>query len=765
MAITQATRNVAVSSPLGDDVLVLRRMTATEQLGRLFECELELLSEDSAVAFESMVGENMTVRVELPTGETRYFNGFVSAFSQASGTAAERHAAYRATLRPWLWFLTRTADCRIFQEKTAPDIIKEVFSDHGFSGYVEDALSGSYRTWPYCVQYRETDFNFVSRLMEQEGIYYFFKHENGKHTLVLCDSYSSHAPYPGYEEIPFYPPGEGQRRERDHIYDWLLSQEVQPGACALNDFNFETPKASLMAKGVIDRPHAQSQFEIYDYPGEYTDSGEGDTYARTRIEELHAEFEQVLGTGNAMGVATGSLFTLTNYPRDDQNREYLVSSTSLDVESDVFESGVADSGPEFACSFTALDASQPYRSERSTPKPVVQGPQTAIVVGKAGEEIWTDEYGRVKVQFHWDRYGAADEDSSCWIRVAQLWAGKNWGAMYLPRIGQEVIVEFLEGDPDRPIITGRVYNDATKPPYELPGNATRSTVKSNSSKGGGGFNEIRLEDLKGEEQVFVHAEKNFDLRVKNDRHEFIGNDRHLMVKNDRFDKIENNAHLEITTDRTEKVGGDEHLTVTGDRMTSIDANDNLTVASDWNAESGADTNLKAGANHNQKVGQKFSLDAGMDIHQKAGMNFAAEGGMAVHVKGGMTVVIEGGTQLSLKVGGNFIDINPGGVFIQGTLVMINSGGAAGAGGGCSPTAPAAPAAPNAPDEAVEADTAEPGGVAETQATPAEKASAELGSTKVKAYQNPQAQTRANAAKDGTPFCEECEKARQAQSGG
>jgi len=377
---------------------------------------------------------------------------------------------------------------------------------------------------------------------------------------------------------------------------------------------------------------------------------------RARIEELHVDYETVKGSGNARGLATGALFKLTDYPRDDQNREYLIVSTDYQLQSDVFgSSGTTSTGPVFQCWFTALDAQTPYRPPRNTPKSRVQGPQTAIVVGKSGEEIWTDQYGRVKIQFHWDRYGKSDEHSSCWVRVAQLWASKNWGAMAVPRIGQEVIVDFLEGDPDRPIITGRVYNGVNKPPYGLPGNATVTTLKSNSSKGGGGFNEIRLEDKKGSEQLFMHAEKDQDVRVKNDVFEWIGNGRHLIVK----------------TDQLEQVEGDQHLTVQGDR--------------------------------NEKVTGSVSLDTGMDLQQKVGMNHAVDAGMEIHLKGGMNVVIEAGMSITLKAGSGFVVVGPTGVTISGTPVLVNSGGAMGSGSGCSPDVPKLPR---------EADKAKPGGIAD-----------------------------------------------------
>ena len=291
---TQANRTFAVTTPLGDDVLLFHSMSANEQLGRLFQIDLDLLSEDPEIKLQDILGQSVTVHFKRPDDETRYFNGLVSQFSQAGSHG--NLFVYRATLHPWFWFLTRTADCRIFQNQQVPDIIKEVFRDQGFSDF-EDALSGTYREWENCVQYRETDFNFISRLMEQEGIYYYFKHEDGKHTLVLSDSISAHETVTGYEEVPYYPQQEGERRERDHIYDWSLNQILQPGVYALNDFDFKKPKANLEVKSSIPREHEQAEFEIYDYPGEYKESSDGETYARARIEELQAQHEEVHGAG------------------------------------------------------------------------------------------------------------------------------------------------------------------------------------------------------------------------------------------------------------------------------------------------------------------------------------------------------------------------------------------------------------------------------------------------------------------------------------
>ncbi len=474
MAITQEHRELAIATPLGEDVLLIKKISGKEQLGRPFEYQLELASHDHSINAEDIIGQNVTVRFELSNDKTRYFNGFVSRFIHIP--SSEKFAQYQATVVPWLWFLTRTADCRIFQKKTVPAIIKKIFKDRGFTD-IEDTLNGEYREWEYCVQYRETDFNFVSRLMEQEGIYYFFKHEDGKHLLVLADSSSAHEAYPGYEELEYHPADKGTSPE-ECVSKWIIETSLQPGSFALKDFDFKKSQSDLLTRSKAKCKYDSSKFEIYDYPGIYTETGDGDKYAKKRIEELHAQYEVITVESDSRGICTGSTFQLVSHTREDQNREYLITSTKYKLVSPEFYSDGPGSNENIcSCEFTAIDKNQPFRSPRITPKPSIPGPQTAMVVGPSGDEIYTDEHSRVKVKFHWDRYSKPDENSSCWIRVAQVWAGKRWGAMYIPRIGQEVIIEFLEGDPDQPIITGRVYNDQTKPPYDLPANKTMSTLK------------------------------------------------------------------------------------------------------------------------------------------------------------------------------------------------------------------------------------------------------------------------------------------------
>ncbi|MBM4032664.1 MAG: type VI secretion system tip protein VgrG [Planctomycetes bacterium] len=686
MARTQQHRMMAIGTPLGADVLLLRSFSATEQLGRMFHIEADLLSEDENISFDDLVGRNVTIRLDTSQGSPRYFNGLVAGFTQRRRTT--RLAAYHATIVPWLWLLTRTSDCRIFQERKVPDIIKEIFRDHGLTDF-EDRLTGSYRQWEYCVQYRETDFNFVSRLMEQEGIYYYFEHEDGKHTMVLCDSPSAHQPYSGYETISYRPP-ELSATEAEHIRDWSCRKQVQPGAYVLEDFDFKSPRKDLEVNSKITRQHSAADFEMYDYPGEYTEFGDGQKYARVRIEEAQAEHEVVGGDSDVRGICTGYKFRLSDYPRSDQCRDYLVTSASVSGRSDEFDSSGGGGGGVFcSCSFTGIEASTQFRSPRLTPKPVVQGPQTAIVVGPAGEEIYTDQYGRVKVQFHWDRRSKGDETSSCWIRVSQIWAGKKWGGMIIPRIGQELIVDFLEGDPDQPIGTGRVYNGEAMPPNELPGQKVKMSLKSNSTKGGGGYNEITLDDTKSKEGFYVHAQYNKDERVENDSKEWIGNDRHLIVTNNQYELIK----------------ADKHLHVKGD--------------------------------HKEKIDGSMSLTVGSDLDEKIGMKWAADAGQEIHLKAGMKVVIEAGMQLTIKVGGNFVDIGPAGVTIVGTMVKINSGGAAGTGSGASP---------DAPDDAKEAATGSAGQVDQAVTKPRPPTPPTYSS---------QARVMQRAAESGAPTVEQC----------
>jgi type VI secretion system secreted protein VgrG len=692
-AATGKYRQALIETTLGGDVLLLERVSGREELGRLFEYTADLVSERANIKPESMLGTNVTLSFETPAeGEPRYINGFITQFSERHEVRTTAYSSgvgygYRAVIHPWLWFATRRSDCRIFNDMSVPDIIKKVLSTYG--GKIEMRLSGTHAVWKYCVQYRETDFNFVSRLMEQEGIYYYFLHDNGDHQLVVVDSASAHSPRPGFDSFRFNAGDLAEMTEYDYVSEWNAVTSIQAGKFLHRDYNLFNARG-VEGAAAMPRSHEFGDIEIYDYPSEGIDtSGNKEItdrtsgYASIRMEELQSQYRVLNGAGNTRALEVGRKFKLTEHPRTDYNIDYVVVSTAITAIVNEYAStgsGVGGGGAQFQVNFAATQANQNFRSQRLTPKPAVQGAQTAFVVGNG--EIDPDEFGRVKIQFHWDREGG-----TCWARVAQTVAGKAWGGVFIPRVGQEVIVEFLEGDPDHPIVTGVIYNGVAMPPYKLPDEKTKSTIKTNSSEGGGGFNELRFEDKKGKEQIFLHGQKQLDVRVLADRLSWIGEDTHLIVKRDRFEKIEKDHHLEVKGDLSEKVTG---------------------IAS-----------LKVDQKLQYKVAQASALDSGTEIHLKAGMK----------------VILEAGTQISLKVGGNFIDINPGGVFIKGTMVFINSGGSAGSGSGSSPAAPKEPK---------EADDAKPGQKDPTPPPPQPP--------KAKTY-SPQAVALKQATQSGAPFCD------------
>jgi type VI secretion system secreted protein VgrG len=675
---------VAVATPLGEDVLVFGRMTAHERLGRLFQFDLELFSENCEIKSKDVLGQAMGVRLELP-GErgTRYFHGYVTDFHYR-GTNRLRHGVYHATLRPWLWFLTRTADCRIFQNQKAPDIVKGIFAEHGFTD-IEDKLSGSYRQWEYCVQYRETDFNFVSRLMEQEGCYYYFKHEKDKHILVLADGYSAHGKFRGYEQVPYFPPDAHDHRERDHLFELNLRASHQPGAYALNDFDFKVPSKKLLAKLADPKDHARAKFEIYDYPGEYTEYGHGEGYTRIRLEEVLAQHEEVEARGNAAGLAVGYLFDLTDCPRPDLNREYLIESATHQIESDAYESvaGFGGAGKLYRGEYVLLDAKQPYRAPRLTPKPVVQGPQTAIVVGPGGEEIYTDQYGRVKVQFHWDREGQRNESSSCWMRVSQVWAGKQWGAIHIPRIGQEVIVDFLEGDPDQPIITGRVYNGTNMPPYGLPGGKVISGIKSNSTKGGGGYNEYVFDDTKGNELIREHGQYDkdstieHDLRehVKNNRSRDVGVDETISIGNNRSKTVGKNETTSIGVNRSESVGKNEAISIGANRTEDVGENETISIGKNRTTDIGQNESRTVGKDETIQIGQNRKDTVGKNLTAEIGEKRQTQVGKDDLMQVGKKFYLEAGDEITLKTGSASLSMKKDGTIqIKGKDITIVGSG-------------------------------------------------------------------------------------------
>jgi type VI secretion system secreted protein VgrG len=680
---TQDGRWMAISTPAGKDVLLLHTFSGSEAVSEPFTFHLGMFSTQTSIAFDSLVGKNVTVRLSLAGSKDRYLNGYLRRFAEGprSGDLTE----YFAELVPWTWFLTYQANCRVFQGKTVQAIVEEVFSQYQVKK-CEFRLYGTYAEREYCVQYRETDFQFVSRLLEEEGIFYFFEHKDGEHTMVLTDSGMAYKPCPLREHIKFDTLTEGTQ---EVVKEWVAAEQICPGKYTLTDYNFQTPSTNLRSSLAGTSP-----YEIYDYPGGYGKLADGERLTKIRLEEMEAPRKTVQGAGNCMAMTAGFQFTLHDHFRADQNRAFLLTRVEHQAGDTSYRSD--QGGFDYRNRFWCIPSDITFRPPRVTPEPEIRGSQTAVVVGKADEDVWIDKYGRVKVQFHWDRLGKKNESSSCWVRVAQDWAGKRWGALFLPRIGQEVLVSFLEGDPDQPIITGCVYNGEQMPPVDLEAVKTQSLIRTNTFKGGG-FNEFRFDDAKGKEQIFFHAERNYDLRIKKDRFETVAGDGNYITGKDRL----------------EEVKGDSHLTIAGDL--------------------------------NQKVSGTISVDSGADLETKIAMKYGLEAGQEVHIKSGMNLVIESGVSLTLKVGGNFVSLSPAGVFISGTMVMINSGGSAGSGSGASPQAPKAPK---------EADKSTPGQVSRVTASP--DVAKPLAPQKPSSF-GPAATVLRDSAVSGVPFCEVCNK--------
>ena len=616
----------SLTSPLPPEDLRFDSMQHSASVSALEETQLFLLSDKPDIAPEKLLGQAVNIKLQLRDGAVRHICGLVTRFGL--GRHQGRHFGYLAEVRPWLWFLTRRSDCRIFQEMTVPDIVKKVFSNYGGIAVHEFRLTGSYRTRDYTVQYRETDFNFVARLMEDEGIFWYFEHAEGEHKLIVADSPSALSPAPHAEKLPYYGNAGQASPDVDIVTDWNFAREVRPGKTALRSYNFESPSNNLGVDSAESRSHDLADYELYDYQGDYYNNGDGSQIVAVRLDEAQSQHERLSGSTNAYGLANGRLFTLERHPRDDQNAEYFVVQTQINASINSLESGTQTG--DYSCRFSAVPATQNYRPPRRTPKPFVQGPQSAVVTGPGGEEIYTDKYGRVKVQVHWDRYGKKNETSSCWMRVSHPWAGKSFGAIHIPRIGQEVIVDFLEGDPDQPLITGRVYNAEQMPPWDLPGTMTQSGILTRSSKGGAysNANAIRFEDKKGEEQLWLHAEKDQLTEVEHDEDKWVGNDRRKTidrdetnhVKRDRTETVDRNEKITVHGWRTEEVDGDETINIHSNRTEAVDKDEKITIHQNRTERVDLDERISIGANRREDVELDEVIEIGKNRSESVGDN-------------------------------------------------------------------------------------------------------------------------------------------------
>lgn len=694
MAIKQANRLLQVFTPFEENHLVMKRMHASEGLSQLFRYELDLVHEETDKGYKAtlinvkdILGKPVVVQVGWRDDVHRYFTGIVSEFTNLGRDG--RFSSYQATLIPEVWLLTQNVQSRIFQHLPIPEILKKVLD--GFN--VKYEIQGEFHPRDYCVQYRESDWAFASRLMEEEGIYYFFEHNNTAHKLIIANTPQSHRDCPTKKDVPYYVVVTEEEDFYSSVGSFVVGSCLQTGKVTLWDHCFELPGKNLEAQQPTRFSLTnKDKLETYDYPGLYAqrfdgiDKGGGERSgdlqkifednrrtAQIRMQEIDAQYQVGSGTSDCCSFTAGHRFQLKKHPNDEYNKQYTITS----VQHECVQSPDYVSNDEvtraYNNSFTCIlqgEGQAPFRPPRVTRKPTVLGCQTATVVGPAGEEIFTDKYGRIKVQFHWDREGQNDSNSSCWVRVGQSWAGKRWGMMFIPRIGMEVVVDFLEGDPDQPIVVGCVYNAETMPPYTLPDEKTKMTIKSDSSKGGGGFNELRFEDKKGSEQIFMHGEKDQDIRIKNDRREWIGRDRNLIVKRDKKELVERDEHIHIKRDLIEKIDRDYHQKVEGKVAVEIT--------------------------------QSYSRKVTGNSAEEFGANFSHKTTGSQSVKANM-IVLEADTGITLKVGGSSININAGGIQIIGSpMLMLNSGGSP------MPGMPGTLVPPSSPMEADIADNADPG---------------------------------------------------------
>jgi type VI secretion system secreted protein VgrG len=513
-------RIITLQGNFSDSDVRFLSLRGRESLSSLYEFDVQVLSTHYGLDSKATLGTPLNLVVALAEGGSRRLAGQVTRMEMVGRESnTSRDYIYRLTVRPWVWFLTCTSDCKIFQKKSVVEIIEEVLRDYDYP--VENQLRSAYRQWEYCVQYQETDFNFISRLMEQEGIYYYFRHGETGETLVLADDIGAHADLPELAVLDYQSPDQVLGDSQPGVSNWQSGEEVRPGSYMVGDYDFAKPRADMRQLRTFPQRHANDQFEMYDWMGGFIDQAHAENYSRIRLEEAQALRERTQAQSRLPNILPGYAFTLSGHPRSSENRRYLVVSADYDLREAGYASG-SDAARYDTC-LTVQPADLPYRAPRVTPFPFTHGPQTAVVVGPEGEEIWTDEFGRVKVQFHWDRYGQNNEDSSCWVRVSSSWAGSNFGGLQIPRIGQEVVVDFINGMPDRPLITGRVYNADQMPPFSFPESRTQSGIVTRSFEQGSihNANMLRFDDKRGAEQVMLHAERNLDVSVENNENRIV----------------------------------------------------------------------------------------------------------------------------------------------------------------------------------------------------------------------------------------------------
>ena len=668
-AYTQANRPMRVDTGLGEDVLLLSAFNGHEGMSQLFGFQLDLHSIDADIDPAALLGEPVTVSMALPGGEKRIIHGLVSRLTQLG--KQEDLMNYRAEVVPWLWFLRLARGSRIFQEMTVPDILEKVFNDAGYSDF-EFRLTHSYAPRLYCVQYRETHYDFVARLMEEEGIFYFFEHSDDKHVLVLCDDNGSTKAAPAAETARFT---QDAGWDEEAIRELEREHSVHTGKITVRDYDYLQPSLNLEATLGDDK------FEIYDYPGSYNEKEQGERIAELLLEAEEAERQVLRGEGNVRGLIAGYHFELRDHFRRDANSKYIITQVQHYATAGSFRSR-GQTPLEYHNDFLAIPHDTPFRPQRRTQRPLIHGAQSALVVGPAGEEIHVDNLGRIKVHFYWDRDSNRDEHSSCWIRVTTPWGGKGYGSVSVPRIGNEVMVAFEEGDPNRPYVLGSVYNGEQTPPFELPGAGIQMGMKSRSSPGGGGSNEITMTDTKGKEMMNVHAQFNMATTVENNQTNTVNNNRTTTIAADDTESVGGNQAITVAADQSlgvdgnQKidVGGKRDITVDGAQSLAVSGNDSIEVGGHRETDIGGNESLTIGGDQTVDVGANQTISVSANGELTVGANYTLDAGAQIKIGAGAKIEISAGAMITLEAGGSKIEIGPAGVTIQ-TGAIVNVQGA------------------------------------------------------------------------------------------
>jgi len=665
----QANAFLKVTTPFGADTLLLDGLEGIEAISQPFRFTLSMRAASNSLDPATIVGAAVTVTLKLGSAPARYFNGICSRFLHLGGD--REFSAYSAEIVPKLWLLTLSRNRVIWQNKKADDIIKAVLGEFGVT--FQSKLTGTYKQREYCVQHDETAFDFISRLMEEEGIFYFFTFADGAHTMVLADASSAHVDCTNGAALNFMPAA-GLRDRIDAVQRFEYESRLVPQKYNLGDYDFLQPSTSLAA----EHAGTAGKGAQYEYPGGHTVVADGTARAKIRVEAQHVQSAVSRGQSYCYALTAGTKFTLSGHPRAALNAAHVLRSVSHSA-----------SNEHYSNSFETFAATVPFRPPRVTQRPRVAGSQIATVVGPSGEEIWTDKHGRIKVQFPWDRVGQKNENSSCWVRVSQTWAGQGWGALFIPRIGQEVVISYVDGDPDRPLVTGSVYNAEKTTPITLPANQTQSTIRSRSSKQGTAGNEIRFEDKKDSEEFYFHAQKDMKVEIENsltttvkeshETHTLEKGDRTVEVKTGKeVHKVKGTRELEVTgnethtnkADFTQKVTGNYELKVTGNLVIDVTGSITFKGAKDVTIKAGTTLQAEAGTTLTNKAGTALTNQAGTALTNKAGTSLSNEASLGLKNKAGTTLDNEG-TMVNNKASATQTVDGGGMLTVKGGMVKIN----------------------------------------------------------------------------------------------